>query len=166
METCAKSVSITKQPYNDDRSNSLRINISTWQILDRLLFYIKPVAEYAFGMHIGFAFGWLFGLVAGHIYVKHFEPVYLDNLNQLSFWTAAPDVFARYGALTGLITGVIAIVIINSKLLNQRIMTLCEKGINNPNQIARLLDESTGQIKSKMNKLAKTGRIGRKVNSP
>jgi hypothetical protein len=162
METCVKSVSIIKQPVNDACSNSLRINISIWRLLDRLLFFIKPVAEYALGMHIGFAFGWLFGLVAGHIYVRHFEPVYLDDLNQLSYWTAAPNVFAGYGALTGLIIGAISIVIINGRLLDQKIITFCEKGTNNPNQIARLLDKSTSQIKRKMNKLAKTGRISQK----
>jgi hypothetical protein len=166
METCVKSVSIIKQPVNDGCSNSLPINISIWRLLDRLLFFIKPVAEYALGMHIGFAFGWLFGLVAGHIYVRHFEPVYLDDLNQLSYWTAAPNVFAEYGALTGLIIGVISIVIINGRLLDQRIITLCENGINNPNRIARLLDKNVSQIKRRMNKLAKTGRISRKVHSP
>ena len=160
METYAKSVSIIKQPGNDGCSNSLPINISVQRLLDRLLFFIKPVAEYALGMHIGFALGWLFGLVAGHIYVRHFEPVYLDDLNQLSYWKVAPNVFARYGALTGLIIGVISIVIINGKLLGQRIITFCKKGTNNPNQIARLLDKSTSQIKRKMNKLIKTGKIG------
>jgi hypothetical protein len=162
METCAKSASIIKQPVNDGCSNSLPINISIWRLLDRLLFFIKPVAEYALGMHIGFAFGCLFGLVAGHIYVRHFEPVYLDDLNRLSYWTAIPNVFARYGALAGLIIGVISIVIINGRLLDQRIITLCEKDVNNPKQIARLLDKSAGQIKRKMNKLAKTGRISQK----
>ena len=106
---------ITEQSGNGGYSNSHRINISTWQLLDRLLSFIKPIVEYAFGMHVGFAFGWLFGLCAGHSYVKHFEPVYLDDLNQLSFWTAVPHTFARYGALTGLIIGVIAILIINRK---------------------------------------------------
>jgi hypothetical protein len=115
-------------------------------------------------MHVGFAFGWLFGLCAGHSYVKHFEPVYLDDLNQLSFWTAAPNTFARYGALTGMIIGVTAILIINSKLLNQKVAALYEKGTTNPSQIARLLDINSGKIKRKMNKLVKTGRINLKVN--
>jgi hypothetical protein len=166
MESSAKSISTTKHPGDGTSSNSLLINISTWQLLDRLLFFIKPVIEYAFGMHIGFAFGWLVGLCAGQCYVKHFQPVYLDDLNQLSFWTTAPNMFARYGALTGLIIGVIAILIINSKLLNQKVAALYEKGITNPSQIARLLDSSTCKIKRKMNKLAKTGRINRKAGSP
>ena len=166
MESCAKTMFITKQSGNGGFSNSLRINISISQLLDRLLFFIKPVVEYAFGMHIGFAFGWIFGLCAGHSYVKNFQPVYLDNLNELSFWTTVPQMFARYGAVTGLIIGATAILIINCKLLKQRIITLCDKGITSPNQIAGLLDESIGKIERTMNKLVKTGRISRKANSP
>lgn len=162
METCAKSISIIKQPGNSGCSNLLPINISIWRLLDRLLFFIKPVAEYALGMHFGFAFGWLFGLVAGHSYVRHFEPVYLNDLNQLSFWTEAPNTFAKYGALTGLMMGVVAIVIINNKLLNQSIIKLCEKGINNPNKIAQLLGSSPGRIGRKISKLVKTGKISQK----
>lgn len=166
MENCAKTMGFTERSGSSGSSNSIWTNISMRRPLDGLLFLIEPAAEYAFGIHIGFAFGWLFGLVAGHIYVKHFEPVYLDDLNQLSYWTAAPNVFAGYGALTGLIIGVIAILVINGKLLNQKVITLCEEGVDNPNEVARLLDKSIGQIKRKMNKLAKTGKIGRKVNSP
>jgi hypothetical protein len=166
MESSAKSISTTKHPGDAASSNSLLINISIWQLLDRLLFFIKPVVEYVFGMHIGFAFGWLVGLYAGHSFVKHFEPVYLDDLSQLSFWTAAPNMFARYGALTGLIVGAIAILIIDSKLLKQKVTALYEKGITNPGQIAKLLDKNLCQIERKMKKLAKTGRINRKTNSP
>jgi len=155
MESCAKTMFITKQSGNGGFSNSLRINISIRQLFDRLLFFIKPIVEYAFGMHIGFAFGWIFGLCAGHSYVKHFEPVYLEDFNQLSFWTAAPVIFARYGALTGLIIGLIAIGVINSKLLNQKVAALYEKGITNPNQIAQLIDGNADKIKRKMNKLVK-----------
>jgi hypothetical protein len=166
MESCAKSISITKHAGDDCSSNSIWINNSTWQLFDRLLLITNQIVEYAFGMHIGFAFGWLIGLCAGHTYVKHFQPVYLDDLNQLTFWTTAPNMFAKYGALTGLIIGVIAILIINSKLVNQKIISLYEKGITNPNHIARLLDSSTCKIERKMNKLAKTGRINRKASSP
>jgi hypothetical protein len=165
MESCAKSMSI-KRSVNSNPSNSLWINIPIWQLLDRLLFFIKLVVEYALGMHIGFAFGWLFGLAAGHYYVNHFEPVYLEDLNQLYFWKAVPNMFARYGALAGLIIGVVTILIINHKLLNQNIAALYEQGITNPNQIAQLLDKNVGQIKRKMNTLLRAGKINRKANSP
>jgi hypothetical protein len=152
---------ITKQSGNGYPANSLPIIISVRQLLDRLLFIIKPVSEYALGMHLGFAFGWLIGLCAGCIYVNHFEPLYLDDLSELSFWTAAPNMFARYGALAGLIIGVLAILIINNYLLNQRIIELCEKGITDPSQIARFLDCSSDKIERKMAKLVQKGRISR-----
>jgi len=165
MESRAKSMSI-KQSVNSNPSNSLWINIPIWQLLDRLLFFIRPIVEYALGMHIGFAFGWLFGLAAGHYYVNHFEPVYLDDLSQLSFWKAAPNMFAKCGALAGLIIGVIAIFIINSKLLNQNVAALYEQGITNPSQIAQLLDKNISQIKRKINTLIRAGKINRKANAP
>ena len=162
MESFAKSIGIMKQSGNDGSSNSLWINISTRKLLDRLLFLIKPIAEYAFGMHIGFAFGWLIGLCAGHSYVKHFEPSYLNDLSRLAFWREAPFLFARHGALTGLAIGVIAIAIINGTLLNQRVISLFEKNITNPDEIARLLDKGTGQIERTINKLVRKGIISRK----
>ena len=132
MESFAKSIDIMKQSGNGGSSNSFWINISTRKLLDRLLFLIKPTAEYAFGMHIGFVFGWLIGLCIGHSYVKYFEPAYLDDLSQLSFWREAPFIFAKHGALAGLAIGIIAITIINSKLLNQRIIALFEKKVTKP----------------------------------
>jgi len=154
---------ITKQSDNSCSPNSLRMNFLAGQILDRLLFFIKPIAEYVFGMHIGFAFGWLTGLCAGHFYVNHFEPLYLNDLNEFAFWTAAPHMFAKCGALTGLIIGILAIQIINSKLLNQGITELCENRITNPNQIARLLDSNLNTIERKMTKLVKKGKISQNI---
>jgi hypothetical protein len=155
----------TEQSGKDYSVNSLRMNFLVWQLLDRLLFFIKPIAEYAFGMHIGYAFGWLIGLWAGHFYVNNFEPLYPDDLNELAFWATAPNIFARYGASTGLMIGILAIQIINSKLLNQGITELYEKRITNPNQIARLLDINLNKIERKMTKLAKKGKISPNVTS-
>ena len=180
MESYAKSIGImkgtpfykkiakweSKRSGNKACSNSLWTNISIWQLLDRLLFLIQPIAEYTFGMHIGLVLGWLVGLCAGHYYVNHFEPAYFDDLSQLSFWREAPYIFAKHGALTGLVIGVIAIAIINSTLLNQRVTSLFEKKITNPNEIARLLDKSVGQIERKMNKLVKKEKISPKAITP
>ncbi len=156
---------ITKQSGKDSSANSLRVNILTGQLLDRLLSFIKPIAEYAFGIHIGFAFGWLIGLCAGHFYVNHYEPLYPDDLNELAFWAAAPHIFAKYGALTGLIIGILVIRIINRKLLKQGIIELCENRITNPAQIARLLDINLSTIKRKMIELAEKGMIDQNVTS-
>jgi hypothetical protein len=156
---------ITEQSGKNYSANSLRVNILTGQLLDRLLFFIKPIAEYAFGMHIGFAFGWLIGLCAGYFYVNHFEPLYFNDINELAFWTAAPQLFARYGAITGLVIGILAIQIINDKLLNQGIIELCEKQITNPAQIARFLDSTLNKIERKMTKLAGKRKISPKIHS-
>lgn len=162
MESFAKSIDIMKQSGNGCPSKLLWINISTRKLLDRLLFLIKPAVEYIFGMHIGFALGWLTGLCVGHSYVKYFEPVYLNDLSRLTYWREAPFLFARHGALTGLTIGVIVIALINSTLLNQRIISLCEKNITNPNEIAGLLGKRVGQIERTIDKLVKKGTINRK----
>ncbi len=166
MESYVKSINSTRECKTDNSPCAFWINAPIERLLDKLLFLVEPAVEYIFGMHIGFAFGWLIGLCAGHSYVKHFEPTYLDDLSQLSFWREAPYVFAKHGALTGLAIGVIAIAIINGTLLNQRVTSLFEKKITNPNEIARLLDKSVGQIERKMNKLVKKGRISRKAITP
>jgi len=162
MESYVKAINSTKECKIDNSSCSCRINASIEQLLDKLLFFAKPAVEYVFGMHIGFVFGWLVGLCAGHSYVQHFEPAYLENLSTLSYWREAPYILAKHGALTGLIIGVIAIAIINGTILKQRVTSLFEKKITNPNEIARLLDKSVGQIERIINKLVKKGRISRK----
>ena len=83
-------------------------------MLDKLLIFIKVVVEYAFGTHIGYAIGWVIGLYVGHSYVEHFEPVYLEDLSQLSYWRLAPYIFARNGAVIGVALGMIAIAVINN----------------------------------------------------
>jgi NhaP-type Na+/H+ or K+/H+ antiporter len=83
-------------------------------LLDKLLIFIKVVVEYAFGTHIGYALGWVIGLYVGHFYVEHFEPVYLDDLSQLSYWRLAPYIFARNGAVIGAAIGILVIAVINN----------------------------------------------------
>jgi uncharacterized membrane protein YGL010W len=97
------------------------INISKEEFLDKLLIFIEVVLEYAFGIHIGYAIGWVIGLYVGHSYVERFEPVYLNYLSQLSYWRLAPYIFTRNGAMIGVAVGMIAIAVINNKSLNQRV---------------------------------------------
>ncbi|MHC4684094.1 MAG: hypothetical protein ACYTEW_07255 [Planctomycetota bacterium] len=155
MESYIKPLGVKKQFDPSNYLYLLWINISK--------IFIKVVVEYAFGMHIGYAIGWVIGLYAGHSYVEHFEPVYLDDLSQLSsllsYWRSMPDIFSRHGAMIGVAIGVIAIAVINNKLLNQRVTSLYKEGITNSNNIARLLGESVGQIERKINRLVKEGRI-------
>jgi hypothetical protein len=147
MESYIKPLGVKKQFDPSNYLYLLWINISKEQLFDRLLIFIKVVVEYAFGMHIGYAIGWVIGLYAGHSYVEH------------SYWRSMPDIFSRHGAMIGVAIGVIAIAVINNKLLNQRVTSLYKEGITNSNNIARLLGESVGQIERKINRLVKEGRI-------
>jgi len=98
-----------------------RINISRERFLDKLLSLIEVVVEYVFGMHIGYAVGWVTGLYVGHFYVERFEPVYLYDLSQLSYWRLAPYTFARNVAMIGVAAGMLIIAVINNKSLNKRL---------------------------------------------
>ena len=159
MDSYVKSVGVTKKFKACKFLLPISFRISVGRFLDRLLFFVKIFAEYALGIHIGYAIGWLIGLWIGHTYVKHFEPVYLEDLSRLSYWRLAPNIFAKNGAMIGIAAGAIAIAILNSKSLNRRITSLYESGCTNPNNIARRLGKSVGKIERKMNKLIKKGKI-------
>jgi hypothetical protein len=104
-----------KQFSYDEHLHLYKVRISKKRLFDKLLGIVKVVVEYAFGMHIGYAMGWVIGLFAGYTYVEHFEPVYMEDLSNISYWRLAPYVFARNGAFIGVALGMIAIAIINSK---------------------------------------------------
>ena len=114
-ESYIKQLGVNKQFVPGNSLYSFWINASKEQLLDKLLIFIEVVVEYAFGTHIGYALGWVIGLYVGHSYVEHFEPVYLDDLSQLSYWRLAPYIFARNGAVIGVAVGIIAIALIHNK---------------------------------------------------
>lgn len=160
METYAKT---SEKNHNFDTIRlfySLCLYLSKSQLLDKLLFLVKAIVEYVFGMYAGFTIGRIIGLYVGHLYVEHFEPVYFNEyISQIYFWRSAPYMFVKYGAIIGLAIGIITVKIINNKLLNQRIISMYEKRIYNSYDIALCLDKSVGQIKDKINELARKGRI-------
>ncbi|MDT8300370.1 MAG: hypothetical protein RQ760_02730 [Sedimentisphaerales bacterium] len=88
-------------------------------MLDKLFIFIEVVVEYVCGIHIGYAIGWLIGLYVGNAYVEHFEPVYLDDLSQLSSllsrWRLEPYIFARNGAMIGVAVVMVAIALVHNK---------------------------------------------------
>ena len=159
MESYIKPLVVKKQFNPSNSLYMLWINISKEQLLDKLLLFVRVAVEYAFGMHIGYAIGWIIGLYAGHCYVKHFEPVYIDDLSQvsslLSYWRSMPYNFSRYGAMIGVAIGVIVIAVINNKLLTQKVTSLYKTGVTNSNEIAQLLFESVGRVERKLNSLVK-----------
>jgi hypothetical protein len=70
-------------------------------------------------MQIGYVLGWIIGLYVGHYYIEYFEPVYMYDLSQLSFWRLLPSIFAQSGAFIGVVLGMIAIAIVNNILLDE-----------------------------------------------
>ena len=163
MESCAESMGVMEQLDAGKSLHSLQVNISKEQLLDKLLFFVKAAVEYAFGMHIGYVIGWLTGFYLGEFYVERLEPMYLDDLSRLSYWRLVPREFAGSGALVGLAAGAMAVAIINAGLLNQRIVSLYERGTANPDDIARVLGKGLGQIERRMSKLVEKGRIRQKT---
>jgi uncharacterized membrane protein YGL010W len=134
MKSYAETLGENRQFHTDNYLHSLWINISKEQLLDKLLFLVRVIVEYAFGMHIGYVIGWLIRLYTGHYYVERFEPIYLDDLSQLSsmlsYWRSVPYIFAQYGAMMGVAIGIIAIAVTNNKLFNQKITALYKEGIS------------------------------------
>ena len=109
---------INKQLVPGNSLHLLKFEISQ-QLIDKLLSFMDMIVEYAFGTSIGYALGWVVGFYTGRFYVDHFEPVYLNDLSQLSsmlaYWGSVPQIFAQKGALIGMILGVITIAVIHNK---------------------------------------------------
>jgi hypothetical protein len=156
MEIYAKSTDFVNHSKTSSSSHLLRLDLSEEQALDKLLFLVKPVVEYTFGIHVGFIAGWLIGLCIGHSYVEHFKPVYFDDLiGQLDFWRLAPCIFARYSAIIGAAVGTIVVKAVNDILLNLRVISMYDNEVYDPNDIARFLGKSVGQIKRRIKKIDK-----------
>lgn len=150
-----------------DSSHMRPPDFPTVPLFDRLLSFVKPVVEYSFEMYMGAVIGHLVGWYSGNAYVDHFEPVYLYDIEHLKQWESLPRDFAVYGAIIGVVLGAIMIAIINSKLLCQRVASLYEKGVIDPEDIGRALGKSGRQIQRAIKKLAKKRRIVcKKVNVP
>ena len=129
MERCADMVvAIEESGIGRDKMaeplNLPSVEASVVSLFDRLLFFVQPVIEYAFGMHIGFAIGWLLGLWAGSIYAGYFEPVCMDGLSELFYWRLLPYNIAKSGAVIGAGVGIIMVAIIRKRTgIKERLVT-------------------------------------------
>lgn len=159
MDSYVESVGMMKKFDARSSLHSLGVNISAERFLDRSLFFIKTTVEYALGMHIGFAAGWILGWYTGNVYAENFEPLHFRDLNEFWQWELVPYEFAGNGAIIGVAVGAIVIAIINNKLLKQRVIFFYKKGKTDPRDIAQALGKRVGQIERKMNKLIEKGRI-------
>jgi len=145
----------------DSPSHSTSIDVPIVPLFDRLLSFVEGVVEYAFGMHIGFAVGWLLGWYGGNLYVEHFEPAYFSGLNEFRQWSLMPYGLAKTGAIIGAVAGAITIAVLTRKLLRTRIVSLYKKEVIKPEDIARVIGKNERQIQRVINKLAKKGEIVR-----
>jgi hypothetical protein len=164
MENNAEAVVMMEESDigTDSAINSSHLNpvdFLTVAFFDRVLFFIKAVMEYAFGMYIGVIVGRLLGQHVGNVYVTHFEPVYLYDFSELERWGLIPYEFAGNGAIIGAVAGVIMVAIINTNLLNQRIASLYQSGVTEPKDIARAFGKYDRQIRNRIDKLTKKGKI-------
>jgi len=164
MESYAEAVGIMERSdvgsdKTDISSHLTSIKVSMIRLLDRLLLFIKAIAEYSSGIYIGAVVGWLLGFGAGNAYIERFKPVYFSDLNELGRWEFIPYGFARSGAIIGIIAGAIVIAFINSRLLIHRVVSLYEKEVTDPKEIAISLGKSKRWIQKVINKLAKKGKI-------
>jgi len=172
METCAETVGMMEKinvgSHNiSNFSHLTSIDVPTVPFIDRVLFFVKPIVEYGFGVYMGFVIGWLLGLYVGNICAEQFKPVYFSDLTELRQWMLMPYDFARCTAFIGAIAGVIIIAIINSKLFSQRVLALYEEEITEPKDIALRLSKSETQIQRIINKLAEKEKIVyEKLNFP
>ena len=141
----------------------VRLNVSKKQLSSQLLSFVEAIVDYSFGMYMGAAIGFLLGWYAGSVYVEHFEPVYFSDfsgLNEIIQWSRIPYEFAGNGKLVGAVIGAIIIMTINSRLLTQKIVSLYEKEVIDPKDIARALGKNVRQIQRKIDKLAKIRKVG------
>jgi hypothetical protein len=104
---------------------------------------------------------WVLGWYAGNVYVEHVQPVYFSNPAELTAiveWSQiTPHEFGGFGKLVGALAGMAVIAAVNSKLLTQRILSLCEKEVTDPVDIASTLGKNVRLIHWKLNRLSKTG---------
>lgn len=153
MQITTKTLNFRRLLDIDNYAHLICDIVLSGQVLDTVLFGLKPILEYAFGMCIGYVVGWLFGLYLGQSYVEYFTPAYLVDLGQLSYWRFLPYGFARTGAITAAIMGAVAVMIINNRLLNERIVSMHKNGKTDPRKIAHALGQPQALIERKMGEL-------------
>jgi hypothetical protein len=145
---------------------SIHANLRKHWSLDRLLFIIGAILEYAFGLYVGAVIGWTSGWYAGSIYVECTHPVYFSNAAELSEiveWARlAPCEFGDCGKLVGAVAGAIAIMITNRRLHTKQIVSLYENGVTEPEDIARALGKSVRRTRRKLIRLHRCLAAGRK----
>lgn len=98
-----------------------RADQSHW--IDGLLEVIEVIVDTFVVMSVGTIVGWLFGLYAGNIYVRHCQPVYASayfSLSEISEWALKPGMMANKGAYIGAAVGATIVLVIWGMLCCQK----------------------------------------------
>lgn len=153
MNTFAGKINIVERAYYS--SHLLNVGAYIDLLLHWMSIFVKAALEYAFGMHLGAAVGYISGLLVGNLYVGYFKPVYLFGFDEIKQWLGLPYVFAIYGVIIGVVVGSIVIAVINGRLLHQRVAALCEHGVTDPQDMARTLIKPQWEVQMAINNLLK-----------
>ena len=163
-QTVNAAAGLDAYPHNNRKTqNVVYVNARKRLLLDHLLFFVKRIVEYFFGIYAGAVMGWLLGWHAGNVYVEHFEPVYcssLAELNGIIQWSLKrPYEFAGIGKLIGALAGALPIVVISRRLLTKRIASMYENGVTNPKDIGRAVGNSVQQVERILDRIPKVGKV-------
>jgi hypothetical protein len=101
---------------------NLHLSFIVKWFINKLLFLIEPVLEYALMMHIGAAVGYVGGKCLGYIYVEHYQCVFSPEL--ITQLLLTPYRFAVYGAIIGAIWGMM---VMTALRIRQYVRTQNEK---------------------------------------
>ena len=109
---------------------NLHLSFIVRWFIDKLLFLIEAILEYALMMHIGAAVGYVVGKCAGYIYAGHCQPDFSPELITQLWLTPylAPYRFAVYGATIGACFGMMVMMAL---AIRQGIRIHIEKSLAN-----------------------------------
>lgn len=113
METCIENA---KRVDTDDELYPIVSRLYNCRLLNKLFKVITRTLEYALGIHMGAAIGFLCGKLAGIIYTRHFGPMNIIEINNSQQLWVTQYAFAIGGLLIGSIAGIILIVELTHKL--------------------------------------------------
>jgi len=125
----------------------LHFDGSPWlSAFDWMTNLVAAALEHALALLAGALAGLLAGYRIGGIYAGQVEPLYVRDLRELAEWQVIPHTFAMNGAVLGAVAGLLLIVILNRKLLTQKVPARVETGVADPQQAAGAAETSERRI--------------------
>jgi len=107
----------------DPQTAKLEAHAGQRHWIDGLLVITEIALDFYVGICAGAIVGWLSGLCAGHVYVRHCQPVYASaysSLSEVSEWILKPGMLADKGAHIGATVSTIIVFAIWIRVLLQK----------------------------------------------